>query len=72
MIEFFTVVIFAQICYHEAQVTKATCPLHSFVGHLPEPWERPLVRKAATRFGKSPAGIIRLLVNDIFHENHKA
>ena len=71
MIKILRVVISAQICYHEAQVTKATCPLHSFVGHPAEPWEGPLIRKAATRFGKSPAGIIHLFVNDIFHENHK-
>ena len=71
MAKILRVAIFAQICYYEAQVTKATCPFHSFVGHPAEPWERPLIRKAATRFGKSPVGIIRLLVNNIFHENHK-
>ena len=71
MMKIFTVVISAQVCYHEAQVIKATCPLHSFVGHPAEPWERPLIRKAATRFGKPPVGIIRLLVNNIVHENHK-
>ena len=69
--EDFAVVISAQICYDEAQVIKATYPLHGFVGHPAEPWERPLIRKAATRFGKPPVGIIRLLVNNIVHENHK-
>ena len=71
MMKIFAVVIFSQVCYDEAQVTKAVYSLHSFVGYPPEPWERPLVRKAATRFGKSPAGIIRLFANNIFHENHK-
>ena len=71
MMKIFAVVISTQICYDEAQVIKATYPLHSFMGHLPEPWERPLIRKAATRFGKSPTGVIRSLLNDLFHENHK-
>ena len=70
MIKIFAVVIFAQICYDEAQVAIGHYPLHGFVGHPPEPWERPLIRKAVTRLGKSPTGIIRLFVNDIFHENH--
>ena len=71
IMKFFTVVISAQICYDEAQVTKAICPLHGFVRHPPEPQERPLIRKADTRFGKSPTGVIRSLLNDPFHENHK-
>ena len=71
MMKNFAVVISAQNCYHEAQVTKATCPLHSSMGHPPKPWERPLVRKVATRFGKSPTGVIRSLLNNLFHENHK-
>ena len=70
MMKILRVAISAQICYHEAQVIEATYSLHSFMGHPPEPWERPLIRKAVTRLGKSPTGIIRLFVNDIFHENH--
>ena len=71
MIKIFAVVISAQICYYEAQVTKATYSLHNFVGHPPEPWERPLIRKADTRFRKSPAGVTCSPLNAIFHENHK-
>ena len=72
MIKTFTVAISAQICYHEAQVIKATYPLHSFVGYPPEPWERPLVRKTDTRFRKSLMSVTCSPLNDIFHENHKA
>ena len=71
MMKIFTVVISAQVCYHEAQGTKAAYPLHCFVGHPPKLWERPLIRKAATRFRKSLTGVICLLLNDLFHENHK-
>jgi len=71
MMKIFAVVISAQICYAEAQVIKATYPFHSFVGYPPETWERPLIRKADTRFRKSSTGVIFSPLNDIFHENHK-
>ena len=71
MVKIFSVVISAQICYHEAQIIRGSYRLHCFMGHLPEPWERPLIRKVATRFRKSPTGVIHFLLNDIFHENHK-
>jgi hypothetical protein len=71
MMKILRVVISAQICYHEAQVIEAAYSLHSFVGHPPEPWERPLIRKAATLFRKSPIGVTCSPLNDIFHENHK-
>ena len=71
MIKIFAVVIFAQICYDEVQVAIGHYPLHGFVGHPPEPWERPLIRKADTRFRKSPAGVTCSPLNAIFHENHK-
>ena len=71
MMKILRVAIFAQICYHEAQVIKAIYPLHSFVGHPPEPWERPLICKAVTLFRKSRTGVIYTLTHDNFHENHK-
>jgi len=71
MMKILRVAIFAQICYHEAQVARGHYPLLSFVGHPLEQWISSPVRKVGTRFRKSPAGVIRSPLNDFFHENHK-